>query len=95
MARAVLFGLSYVLILVVWFLVSRALDIAFKLPILSAVNAVGGVIFGLLKGVLILLVLVWLARLAGIITDDNAGPVVELLTASRLGEVLHALMVGA
>jgi uncharacterized membrane protein required for colicin V production len=93
-ARAVLFGLSFVLILLVWFLVSRALDIAFKLPILSAVNAVGGLIFGLLKGVLIMLVLVWLARLAGFITDENAGPVVELMTVSRLSAVLRSLMIG-
>jgi hypothetical protein len=93
-ARAVLFGLSFVLILLVWFLVSRALDIAFKLPILSAVNAVGGLIFGLLKGVLIMLVLVWLARLAGFITDENAGPVVELMTVSRLSAVLRSLLIG-
>jgi uncharacterized membrane protein required for colicin V production len=93
-ARAVLFGLSYVLILLLWFLVSRALDIAFKLPILSAVNGVGGAVFGLVKGVLILMVLIWLGKLAGIVTDENAGPVVDLLSVSGLSALLHSLMVG-
>jgi hypothetical protein len=94
MARAVLFGLSYVLILLVWFLVSRALDIAFKLPILSAVNGIGGGFFGLVKGVLILMVLIWLGKLAGVITSENGGPVVELLSVSGLSSLLHSLMVG-
>lgn len=93
-ANALLFGLSFVLILLVWFLVSRALDLAFKLPILSAVNAVGGLLFGLIKGVLVMLVLVWLARLAGFITEENAGPVVELMTVERLSDLLRSLMLG-
>lgn len=92
MAAALLFGLSFVGILLVWFLVSRAMDIAFKLPILSAVNTGGGAVLGLAKGVLVLMVLVWLARLAGLITDENAGPVVRLMTVARLSELLHTLM---
>lgn len=93
-ATALLFGLSFVLILLVWFLVSRALDLAFKLPILSAVNTLGGLLFGLIKGVLVMLVLVWLARLAGLITEENAGPVVNLMTVEQLSSLLRTLMMG-
>lgn len=92
MAAALLFGLSFVGILLVWFLASRAMDIAFKLPILSAVNTGGGAALGLVKGVLVLLVLVWLARLAGLVSDANAGPVVRMMTVPRLSELLHTLM---
>lgn len=93
-ASALLFGLSFVAILLLWFLISRALDLAFKLPILSAVNTVGGLLFGLIKGVLVLLVLVWLARLAGFITTENAGPVAALMSVDRLGNLLHTLVAG-
>ena len=41
-ARALLFGGSFLTILLVWFLVSHALDLAFHLPILSQVNTAGG-----------------------------------------------------
>lgn len=93
-ATALLFGLSFVLILLIWFLVSRALDLAFKLPILSAVNTLGGLLLGLIKAILMVLVLVWLARLAGFITDTNAGPVVSLMSVERLSGLLRSLMAG-
>lgn len=93
-ARAVLFALSFVVILLLWFLVSRALDLAFQLPILSAVNTVGGLLFGLVKGVLVLLVLVWFLRLFGVITDENAGPVAQVMTVSGLSRLLGSLLAG-
>lgn len=93
-ATVLLFGLSFVAILLIWFLVSRALDLAFKLPILSAINTVGGLLFGLTKGVLVMLVLVWLARVAGFLTDANAGPVASLMTVNKLSELLRSLMAG-
>ena len=93
-ANALLFGLSFLLILLVWFLVSRALDLTFRLPILSAVNTVGGLLIGLIKGVLLMLVVVWLARLAGIITDASAGPLARLMTIEGLSGMLRSLMAG-
>ena len=93
-AAALLFGLSFLLILLVWFLVSRALDLAFRLPVLSAVNAVGGLLIGLLKGILVLLVVVWLARLAGVIDDASAGPVARLMTVEGLSRLLRSLLTG-
>ena len=93
-ANALLFGLSFLLILLVWFLVSRALDLTFRLPILSAVNTVGGLVIGLVKGVLLMLVVVWLARLAGLITDASAGPLARLMTIEGLSGMLRSLMAG-
>ena len=93
-ANALLFGLSFLLILLVWFLVSRALDLTFRLPILSAVNTVGGLVIGLVKGVLLMLVVVWLARLAGLIDDASAGPLARLMTIEGLSGMLRSLMAG-
>ena len=91
-ATALLFGLSFLLILLLWFLISRALDLAFKLPLLSAVNGIGGGLIGLIKGALVVMVVVWLARLTGFITDANAGPVTRLMTVQALGDLLRSLM---
>jgi hypothetical protein len=91
-ATALLFGLSFLLILLLWFLISRALDLAFKVPILSAVNGLGGGLIGLIKGTLVVMVVVWLARLAGFITDANAGPLTRLMTVQALGDLLQSLM---
>lgn len=91
-ATALLFGLSFLLILLLWFLISQALDLAFKLPLLSAVNGIGGGLIGLIKGALVVMVVVWLARLAGFITDANAGPVTRLMTVQALGNLLRSLM---
>ena len=46
-ARIVLFVVSFVLILILWFFVSHALDLAFKLPVLSSLNRWGGSALGL------------------------------------------------
>lgn len=93
-ANALLFGASFLLILLVWFLICRALDLTFRLPVLSTVNAAGGLVLGLLKGVLVMLVVVWLARLAGLIDDGNAGPLARLMTIEGLSGMLRSLMAG-
>ncbi len=93
-ANAGLFGATFLLITLVWFLVSRALDLAFKLPILASINMACGALFGLVKGVLLILVLVWLAGLAGILTPENTGPVAGMMNVQRLSELLHAIVAG-
>lgn len=93
-ATAILFGASFVLILLVWSLASRALDLAFKLPILSAINSVGGLILGLVKGVVVVLVLVWLAKLAGWITEANTGPITAMMTVEKLSAFLRSVIAG-
>lgn len=91
-ASALLFGLSFVVILLVWALAGRALDLTFKLPILSALNTIGGLLFGVIKAGVILLVLVWLGKLLGWITPENAGPVTEMMTLEKLSATLRELI---
>lgn len=92
-ARALLFGLVFVCVLLVWFLLSHALDLAFKLPILAQVNLAGGLAVGLVKGGLIAVVLVWLGQLAGVVPAPPDTPVLSLFTVQRLGELLDSLPV--
>lgn len=92
-AGAGLFALAFLAILLIWFLISHALDLAFHLPILSAVNLAGGVILGLVKAALLVIVLVWLAQLAGWIPAEPTTPVVSLFTPKRLLELLDRLLV--
>ena len=61
-ARIVLFVVSFVLILILWFFISYALDLAFKLPVLSTLNRWGGAALGLAKGALLVFVACWLLK---------------------------------
>jgi len=61
-ARIVLFVLSFVVILLVWFMLSHVLDLAFRLPVLSSVNAALGGVLGLIKGGLLVFIAVWLLK---------------------------------
>ena len=90
-ARALLFGIMFVGIPLAWFLLCHALDLAFKLPILSQVNFVCGLLLGLGKGVLLIIVLVWLGQLAGLIPSQPDTPILSLFTVERLGELLTDL----
>ena len=59
-AYLILFLLGFFLILLAWRLLSRALDLAFRLPVLSTLNSWAGAGVGLLKGGLLLFVAAWL-----------------------------------
>ena len=59
-SRIVIFFIAFVLILVLWYFISHALDLAFRLPVLSAINRWLGAVIGLLKGGLLLFILCWL-----------------------------------
>lgn len=58
--HAVIFFLTFVLILILWYVISHTLDLLARLPVLSTLNMAGGFLFGLTKGIL-LLVVVYLA----------------------------------
>lgn len=90
-ARTLLFGIVFIGVLLVWFLVSHALDLAFKLPILAEVNLAGGLIVGLVKGVLFTIVLVWLGQTAGVVPNPPETPVLSLFTVKKLWELLSGL----
>ena len=91
-SRAGLFALSFLVILLVWFLVGHALDLVFHLPILSIVNLVGGLVLGLLKAALLVIVLVWLGQLAGLIPAQPDTPVLSLFTLRSLGQALNQIL---
>lgn len=61
-AQMALFLVSFALILALWFLLSHALDLAFKLPVLSTLNHWSGAAFGLLHGVLLVFIACWLLK---------------------------------
>lgn len=92
-AKAGLFALVFLVILLVWFLAAHALDLAFHLPILSTVNTAGGLVLGLIKAVMVVLVLVWAGQLSGKIPMEPTTPVLSLFTPRRVMEFLNQLLV--
>ena len=70
LARVGLFLISFLLIAIVWWLVSHILDLAFRLPVLRTLNKTGGLLFGLAKGLLVLLVACWAIEYFRIIDPD-------------------------
>lgn len=92
-SRLVLFALSFIVILLLWFLISRALDLAFKLPILSAVNMAGGLILGLIKAIVIVMVLVWVGQLIDLLPADPSTPILSLFTPQGVRDILNRLVV--
>lgn len=71
LARAVLFLAAFLLILILWWLISHTLDLAFRLPVLRTFNKAGGLLFGLIKGSLVLLVACWAIRLFEVIPSET------------------------
>lgn len=57
---AVIFILSFLLILVLWGIFSRSLDLVARLPVLNFCNRILGALLGLLKALLFLFLLRWL-----------------------------------
>ena len=90
-AKTLLFNLVFFGGLLAWFLLSHALDIAFKLPVLAEVNLAGGLIVGLAKGVLVVIMLVWVGQLAGVVPSPPETPVLSLFTVDSLGRLLENL----
>lgn len=69
-SRTALFFLTFFLIVVVWSLLSRALDLACRLPVLRSFNELGGMILGIVKGCLILLAAVGLVTVLGLVPEE-------------------------
>ena len=92
-ARVALFMVSFLVILLVWFLVSHILDLAFKLPILNAINVAGGLILGLAKAIIIVFVVVWACQLIDWIPAAPSTPILKLFTPEGISELLNRLVV--
>ena len=93
LARIALFAIGFVVILLVWFLISRALDLAFKLPILNVINTAGGAVFGLVKAAIVIIILVWIAQMFDWIAADPPSPVLSLFTLQGIKNILNRLVV--
>ena len=62
LARIILFALAFIAILVAWWVMSHALDLAFHLPVLNTLNRLGGLVLGFGEGVALCFILCWLLR---------------------------------
>ena len=78
-AHMLIFGLSFVLILILWTILSRALDLVARLPGLHALNKTGGALLGLVKGCILLFVCAWVLRYLGNIIPEEAVDQTRLL----------------
>jgi uncharacterized membrane protein required for colicin V production len=92
-ARVALFLIFFLGILLVWFLVSHILDLAFKLPILNIINVLGGLIIGLAKAIAIVFVVVWACQLVDILPVEPQTPVLRLFTPEGISQLLNRLVV--
>lgn len=70
-AHTALFFLTFFLILLVWSLLSHALDLACRLPVLRTFNEAGGLIVGVVKGALIALAAAWLLNTVGLVPPES------------------------
>lgn len=62
LARIILFVLSFIAILIAWWIMSHALDLAFRLPILNFINRLGGLVLGFAQGIALCFILCWLLK---------------------------------
>ena len=91
-AKVVLFIAGFLVILLLWTLLGRLLDLACRLPVLSAANHLGGAALGLVKGALIVIILVWLGQLMGFIPREPTTPVLKLFSNGNLIRLLDGLV---
>lgn len=61
-AKNGLFVISFLLILLLWTLLARTLNLVARLPGLHILNKLGGFLFGIIRGALLLLFFAWLVR---------------------------------
>lgn len=64
-AYIALFLISFVLILILWKLLSHALDLVTRLPGLNTLNKLGGFLLGALRCAILLFVVAWVLRMFG------------------------------
>lgn len=71
--RGVLFSVAFLLILILWFFVSHALDLVAKLPVINSLNHTLGGVLGGVKGLILLYLAAWiLCSLTGTVSPETA-----------------------
>ena len=83
--HALLFGLTFLVLLAVLKLVVGALDLMLRLPVLRTLNRTGGAMIGLLQGLVVVILVLWVASRLGY-------PVEQLAEGSNLIQYLAAQM---
>lgn len=68
--RVILFLLTFVLILILWTVLAHALDLVSRLPVLNSMNKLGGFIFGLVRGALLLFLIAWVLHCIPTVTEQ-------------------------
>jgi hypothetical protein len=97
-ARSVIYGVLYTLafaaLTVLLHVLLGAMDLVLKLPGLNALNALGGGLVGLLEGVLLLFLAVWVLRRLGVSFDTETlaeAHILRIFTANTPLSVLSFL----
>jgi membrane protein required for colicin V production len=65
------FMLAFIIMAVVLAIIENAIDIIFTLPGLGLVDTIGGIVFGIVKGILIVLAIAMFLRYTGLLLKDN------------------------
>ena len=71
-ASVLVFVVAFLAIMVLWFFLSHALDLAARLPVIHGLNRTLGGLFGLLEGMLLLFLIAWVMRLLGGIIPEES-----------------------
>lgn len=60
LSRSILFPIAFLLLLIAWAFISHALDLVSRLPVINSLNHGLGGLMGLIKGVVVVYVVVWI-----------------------------------
>lgn len=94
LAHGLLFLVAFLIVLLAWTLFSHALDLVAKLPGLSSLNGLLGGVVGLVKGLIIAYIAVWvLYALTGTVSQETARQTHLFLFLAQHGP-LELLMAG-
>ena len=78
-AYALIFLAAFVFLLIVWKLISHALDLVARLPGLHFLNKTGGALFGLIQACILLWIALWLLQFWGDVLPAGAAEHTRLL----------------
>ena len=87
LARRLLFAIAFALLLILWGIFSRALNLVTKLPVIHSLNQTLGGLLGAVKGLVLALAALWILRdLTGAISRETVegtylvGPLLDLIS---------------
>ena len=78
-AYLIIFLVVFAAVLLIWTLISHALDLVARLPGLHFLNKTGGALFGLIKGCIFFFVLAWLLQYLGNLVPEETVKQTHLL----------------